>query len=110
MSNDSKIYVADNRGMSESTIVFQLLQGGTSPVLPLLKSYTAPYVTNQAAGQALFKAENPNLEEPTFFNSRLVNILDQFKVEFNVFVANRFSYGFGDIADKVYSRGFFSRD
>ena len=107
MSNDSKIYVAGNRGMSESTIVCQLLQGGTSPVLPLLKFYTAPYVTNQAAGQALFKAENPDLEEPTFFNSRSVNVLDQFKVESDVIVANRFSYDIGDEADKVYSRDLF---
>jgi UDPglucose 6-dehydrogenase len=52
----------------------------------------------------------PALHEPTFFNSRVVNDLEQFKQEADVIVANRITDDILDVADKVYSRDLFGKD
>jgi UDPglucose 6-dehydrogenase len=52
----------------------------------------------------------PALDEPTFFNSRVVNDLDQFKAESDVIVANRMTNDISDVANKVYSRDLFGID
>ena len=52
----------------------------------------------------------PALKEPTFFNSRVVNDLAQFKVEADVIVANRMTDDISDVAVKVYSRDLFGQD
>ena len=52
----------------------------------------------------------PALHEPTFFNSRVVNDLAQFKAEADVIVANRMTDDIQDVADKVYSRDLFGQD
>jgi UDPglucose 6-dehydrogenase len=52
----------------------------------------------------------PTLHEPTFFNSRVVNDLAQFKAEADVIVANRMTDDIQDVADKVYSRDLFGQD
>jgi UDPglucose 6-dehydrogenase len=52
----------------------------------------------------------PALKEPTFFNSRVVSDLEQFKREADVIVANRITDNLHDVADKVYSRDLFGQD
>jgi UDPglucose 6-dehydrogenase len=52
----------------------------------------------------------PVLKTPTFFNSRVVNDLTQFKVEADVIVANRMNADISDVAAKVYSRDLFGTD
>jgi len=52
----------------------------------------------------------PSLIEPTFFNSRVIRNLDDFKQLCDVVVANRLSDELRDIQDKVYTRDVFNRD
>jgi UDPglucose 6-dehydrogenase len=52
----------------------------------------------------------PALKEETFFNSRVVNNLAQFKQEADVIVANRITDDIQDVADKIYSRDLFGKD
>lgn len=52
----------------------------------------------------------PTLTEATFFNSRLVSNLDQFKLEADIIVANRMSDDISDVANKVYTRDLFGND
>ena len=52
----------------------------------------------------------PALKESTFFNSRVVNDLTQFKKEADVIVANRITNDIRDVADKIYSRDLFGKD
>lgn len=52
----------------------------------------------------------PSLKKPTFFNSRVVNDLAQFKLEADVIVANRTTDDISDVTAKVYSRDLFGID
>lgn len=52
----------------------------------------------------------PALKESTFFHSRVVNDLAQFKKEADVIVANRITDDIRDVADKIYSRDLFGKD
>lgn len=52
----------------------------------------------------------PALQEDMFFNSRVVNDLNQFKVQSDVILANRSTVDLIDVADKVYSRDLFGID
>lgn len=52
----------------------------------------------------------PELKEESFYNSRVIKKIDEFKKISNVIVANRLSDEIRDVVDKVYTRDLFSRD
>jgi UDPglucose 6-dehydrogenase len=52
----------------------------------------------------------PSLQENRFFNSLVINDLDQFKSKADVIVANRCNADLSDVTDKVYSRDLFGVD
>ncbi|MFI3620599.1 nucleotide sugar dehydrogenase [Vagococcus fluvialis] len=52
----------------------------------------------------------PTLEEETFFNSTVIENLDEFKKMCDVVVTNRFEEELEDIVEKVYTRDIFKRD
>ena len=52
----------------------------------------------------------PVLKEETFFNSKVIKNLDEFKNISDLIVANRFSENLKDIEDKVFTRDIFGSD
>ena len=52
----------------------------------------------------------PVLKEETFFNSRVVTDLNEFKSICDVIVANRCSNDLQDVAEKIYTRDLFGKD
>ncbi len=52
----------------------------------------------------------PELKEVEFYNSRVINDLDKFKLEASLIIANRQTEVLDDVADKVYTRDLFGKD
>lgn len=52
----------------------------------------------------------PALKEDTFFNSKVIRDLDEFKKMSDVIVANRYNEDIMDVVEKVYTRDLFYRD
>ena len=52
----------------------------------------------------------PELAEPEFFRSRVVNDLGAFKAEADVILANRFTDSLADVREKIYTRDLFGSD
>ena len=52
----------------------------------------------------------PTLKEDSFYNSKVVDSIDEFKRKSDVIVANRYSSDLEDVLDKVYTRDLYFRD
>ena len=52
----------------------------------------------------------PTLNEDKFFNSRVIENIDEFKKISNVIIANRYNDEIGDVIEKVYTRDLYFRD
>jgi len=52
----------------------------------------------------------PNLEDESFFNSKVYKSLDEFKKDANVIVANRVSEDIADVEEKIFTRDIFNSD
>ena len=52
----------------------------------------------------------PALREETFFNSRVIRDLDEFKQICDVILANRCTEEIRDVTDKIYTRDLYFRD
>ena len=52
----------------------------------------------------------PSMRDDTFFSSRVIRDLDEFKQMSDVIIANRYNDDIVDVLDKVYTRDLYFRD
>ena len=50
------------------------------------------------------------MQEDTFFNSKVIRDLNEFKTTCDVILANRYNEEIEDVLDKVYTRDLYFRD
>ena len=56
------------------------------------------------------RPDEPELRQPRFFNSKVVDDPEKFKKKADVIIANRHTEALADVADKVYTRDIYGRD
>ena len=52
----------------------------------------------------------PTMQEESFYNSRVIHDINEFKLISDVIIANRYNEEIADVLDKVYTRDLYFRD